>query len=259
MSSELALRDGPIEYRRVEGDPELAPVVFLHEGLGCVATWGRFPDDVGRASGRTVVAFSRHGYGGSGPARLPRSVHYLHDEASGPLPQLLDCLGLEAPVLVGHSDGASIALIHAASRPVSGLVLLAPHVFVEPETLAGLRAAVARYRRGDLAGRLAQFHADPAATFRGWSEVWLRPEFREWNIEALLPRIDCPVLVIQGEDDQYGTARQLDAVEAGVAGPVRRLDLAECGHAPHTEQPARTLQALVGFLGVDESVSGARA
>ncbi len=242
------LSGGPVEYRWTGGAAGPGPLVFLHEGLGCVAMWGRFPDAVARATGRRGVAYSRHGYGGSGPAPEPRPAGYLHDEAARVLPELLDRLSVERPVLIGHSDGASIALLHAAEHPVAGLVLMAPHVFVEAETLAGIAAARAAYREGGLARSLNGFHDDADTAFRSWTDVWLSPAFRAWNIEGVLARIECPVLLVQGEADQYGTTRQLDAIEAGVAGPVRRLVLPDCGHAPHLEQPRATVDAVAAFL-----------
>ncbi|WP_020494745.1 alpha/beta fold hydrolase [Sciscionella marina] len=245
---EVALRAGPVEYAMIEGDPELAPLVLLHEGLGCVALWRRFPAALAAATGRGVLSYSRYGYGASAPARLPRPVSYLHDEALAVLPELRDRLGLPEPVLLGHSDGASIALIHAARHAVAGLVLLAPHVFVEPETLTGIRAAAGEYENGALAGKLAAFHADPDAVFRGWSGVWLAAEFRPWSIEALLPAVSAPALVLQGELDQYGTGRQLDALESGLGGPVNRVELADCGHAPHAQEPERVLTEVGAFL-----------
>ncbi|MFB7483861.1 alpha/beta fold hydrolase [Streptomyces anulatus] len=253
---EIELKRGPVEYRRIAGRDDLAPLVFLHEGLGCVAMWGRFPDALARASGRPALVYSRHGYGGSGPARTPRPVTYLREEATDVLPELLDRLGLERPVLVGHSDGASIALLHAGVRPVSALVLIAPHVFVEPETLAGIVAARAAYRDGPLAGRLAGFHDDPDTAFHSWADVWLSPAFRDWNIEDELHGVEAPVLLIQGERDQYGTVRQLHAVERGVAGPARLVEPAGCGHSPHLERPAETLEAVAGFLA--DEVTAAR-
>jgi pimeloyl-ACP methyl ester carboxylesterase len=243
------LHNGPVEYRWTHGPARPGPpLVFLHEGLGCVATWKRFPDTVARASGRSGMLYSRHGYGGSGPAPGRRPVTYLHDEATRVLPELLDRLALAGPLLVGHSDGASIALLHAAEHPVAGLVLMAPHVFVEPETLAGIAAARAAYREGGLARRLAGFHDDAETAFRSWTGVWLSEEFRRWNIEGVLPDVQCPVLLVQGDADQYGTVRQLDAIEAGVAGPTRRVVLPHCGHSPHLEQPAKTCEAMTDFL-----------
>ncbi|WP_156819580.1 alpha/beta fold hydrolase [Pseudonocardia sp. HH130630-07] len=218
--AEVAVRGGPVEYQWLTGEEGLAPLVLLHEGLGCVATWGRFPHRLAAETGRSVVAYSRHGHGGSAPEPRPRPLGYLRKEASDALPELLGELGILDPVLIGHSDGASIALAHAARRPVAGLVLIAPHVVVEPRTVAGVAAAVDEYAEGELARRLAAFHDDPEATFRGWSDVWLSPEFADFTMIEEVGRVVCPVLVIQGEDDRYGTARQLDLVAERAAGPV---------------------------------------
>lgn len=241
---EALLKDGPVEYHRIEGDPALPALVLLHEGLGCAGLWRRFPTQLARETGRTVISFSRHGYGGSAPFDGPFPTSYLHDQARGALPELLDSLGLSAPVLVGHSDGASIALVYAAERPVSGLVLMAPHVWAEPRTRQGIRSAAERFRTGGLAASLAIFHDDAETVFDRWQAVWLSEEFRKWSIEELLPRVDAPVLLVQGSDDQYGTTRQLDAVEQGVSGPVRRLELAGCGHEPHRDRPMEVLRAI---------------
>ena len=173
----------------------------------------------------------------------------MHREAFEVLPELFDRLAIERPVLVGHSDGASIALLHAATgRPVSGLVLLAPHVFVENRSIAGIRDAKIAFETTELPTRMARYHRDAAATFRGWNDIWLSPEFRAWNIEACLPEVDVPVLVVQGADDEYGTLRQVDAVEAGVAGPVERLVLEDCGHAPHVDRPDDVLPVIAAFV-----------
>ena len=232
----------------VEHTPGPGPaLVFLHEGLGSIALWRSFPDDVRRAAGgRELLVYSRQGYGHSAPASGPRPVSYMHDEAEEVLPALLGLVGLERPILVGHSDGASIALLYAgAGRSVRALVLLAPHVFVEDRSIEGIEAARRAYREGDLATRLARHHDDPDATFRGWNDVWLSPEFRSWNIEDRLPAVTCPVLLVQGDADPYGSVAQLDAIERGVDGPCRRVVLSGVGHAPHAEAPAETL-ALVG-------------
>ncbi|MEU5402382.1 alpha/beta hydrolase [Streptomyces sp. NPDC005963] len=245
---EVLLKDGPVEYLRIEGDPDLPALVLLHEGLGCAARWRRFPAQLARTTGRTVVTFSRHGYGGSWPFDGPFPVSYLHDQARGALPELLDALALTSPILVGHSDGASIALVHAAEQPVSGLVLMAPHVVVEPRTREGIRATVEEFASGSLAAQLAVFHDDPTTVFERWSTVWLSEGFRTWSVTDLLPLVDCPVLLVQGEDDPYGTGLQLDAVVEGVSGPVRRLDLAGCGHEPHRERTDEVLAAIVETL-----------
>jgi pimeloyl-ACP methyl ester carboxylesterase len=226
-------------------------LVFLHEGLGSIGLWRSFPHDVRRACGdRELLVYSRQGYGHSAAASLPRPVSYMHDEAHGVLPAVLARFEVDRPVLVGHSDGASIAVLHAgAGRPVRALVLLAPHVFVEDRSIEGIEAARRAYREGDLATRLARHHDDPDATFRGWNDVWLAPAFRSWNIEDRLPAITCPVLLVQGDADPYGSVAQLDAIEGGVAGPCRRVVLPGVGHAPHAEAAAETLAVVTEFVG----------
>lgn len=190
---------------------------------------------------------------------LPRPVTFMHDEARHELPRVLALTGVREAVLVGHSDGASIALIYAAehaaadhardSAPrVRGLALLAPHVFVEEETLAGARAAVEAFENEDLAERLARHHSDVKNTFRGWSGVWLDPAFRAWSIEALLPRVEVPVLAVQGDEDGYGTLRQVDAIAAGCRGPVTSVVLPRVGHVPFRDAPEETLGACVKLV-----------
>jgi pimeloyl-ACP methyl ester carboxylesterase len=171
----------------------------------------------------------------------------MHEEALDVLPQLLRRIGAERPILVGHSDGASIALIHAAVHPVRGVVAIAPHVFVEEMSLAEIRAVKELYEQGDLRARMARHHRDPDAAFYGWNDVWLHPEFPRWSIEGELAAIDCPVLLIQGVDDQYGTMAQLDAIERGASGPVERVHLA-ARHAPQREAPEETLAAVAAFV-----------
>lgn len=225
--------------------------MFLHEGLGSLSLWKGFPAAVHAATGRRTVTWSRHGYGQSAVVTEPWRVDYMHDEAREVLPALLDELELREPVLIGHSDGGSIALIHAGTArmpPVSALVLLAPHVFVEDESIEGIAAARDTFLSTDLEQRLARHHADPAATFWRWNDIWLSPAFRDWDITDVLAHVTCPVLAIQGLDDQYGTLRQLDLIEAGVTGDVQRVHLDVCGHAPHLEQPDRTRDAIVAFL-----------
>jgi len=211
------------------------PLVFLHEGLGSVELWRDVPDRLVEETERPAFVYSRAGYGRSDPARLPRSVDYMHHEALVVLPTLLTLVGIVEPVLVGHSDGASIALIATGAGAVApaGLVLLAPHVFVEDRSIAGIEAARRTYLLTDLGQRMAKYHDDPDATFWGWNDVWLSAPFRAWNIEAYLPAITCPVLLVQCADDRYGSLAQLDRIEARVAGRVERLVLPEGGHAPH--------------------------
>jgi pimeloyl-ACP methyl ester carboxylesterase len=239
-----------LQGRRVEvlDLPGAAPdVVLLHEGLGSVGLWRDFPAALVGATGSRVVAFSRHGHGRSESPPRPRTPRFMHDEALTVLPRLLDALEIEEPVLVGHSDGASIALIHAAAHPVRAVVAIAPHVFVEQVGLEEIRAAKVAYERGGLRERMARHHRDPDAAFYGWNDVWLDPEFESWSLEELLPDVECPLLLIQGEDDQYGTMAQLDAIEARAAGPVERVHLA-CRHAPHLEAPEETVPAIAGFV-----------
>jgi pimeloyl-ACP methyl ester carboxylesterase len=225
-------------------------LVFLHEGLGSVALWRDFPDRVAAASGRRALVYSRFGHGASDLPVRPRDAGFMHAEAIEVLPALLERFGLREPVLVGHSDGGSIALIHAGRvGGDSALVLLAPHVFVEDASIEGISAARQAFEEGDLAQRMARHHRDAETTFRGWNDVWLAPEFRDWNIEDVLPGITCPVLLIQGEDDQYGTLEQVAAIERGIPGEVETVVL-PCRHVPHAERPGETLEAVVRFLGV---------
>jgi pimeloyl-ACP methyl ester carboxylesterase len=222
--------------------------VFLHEGLGSVALWRDFPARVAEASGRRVLVYSRFGHGASDPPDTPRTPRFMHDEALDVLPALLERFDLRDPILVGHSDGGSIALIHAGRVPgVSALVLLAPHVFVEDESIAGITAAKQAYEHGDLARRMERHHRDAAVTFRGWNDVWLSPEFRDWNIEDVLGAITCPVLLVQGRADQYGTLAQVAAIERGIPGAVETVVL-DCKHVPHAERPDETLAAVTRFL-----------
>ena len=229
---------------------------MLHEGLGSVSLWRDFPLHLAAATQRRVLVYSRYGYGKSDPLTGPRGVDFMHIEALQTLPELLDALEIRNPVLFGHSDGASIALIHAArgARPVSAVVALAPHVFVEAYGLESIRESRRAYLEDDLRGRLARRHADVESAFWGWNDIWLHPDFVAWNIEALLPDIACPVLGIQGLDDQYGTLEQLDRIQRAVR-DFRRLELADCAHSPQRDQPGAVLNAAAEFLG---TVDGGR-
>jgi pimeloyl-ACP methyl ester carboxylesterase len=196
------------------------------------------------------VVYSRSGHGNSQVLGEKRGVDYMHVEALEVLPELLRKLGVREPVLVGHSDGASIALIHAgAGHRLKGLVALAPHVFVEDLSVQSIAAAKESFETTDLPAKLGRHHADAGKTFRGWNDIWLHPDFRRWNIEEYLPRITCPVLAIQGFDDEYGTMAQLEAVSARVGGPVELLRLAQCGHSPQRDQPAVVIEAMTRFIG----------
>jgi pimeloyl-ACP methyl ester carboxylesterase len=239
-----------LDYSEISGDPGRPALVFLHEGLGSVGLWRDFPARVAAATGRRAFVYSRFGHGASDSLEEPRTPRFMHEEALETLPAVLDRLDLHEPVLIGHSDGASIALIHAgtAGRPVSGLALLAPHVFVEETSITGIEAARQAFAETDLAARMRRHHRDAEATFRAWNEAWLAPEFRAWNIEDVLGGVACPVLVVQGTQDPYGTIAQVDAIERGVRGPFRRLVL-DVGHAPHLEAPEDTLAAVTEFVG----------
>jgi pimeloyl-ACP methyl ester carboxylesterase len=226
-----------------------APIVMLHEGLGSLSLWKDFPQRLADATKRRVLAYSRYGYGASDPLVGPRDVEFMHIEALQTLPELLDVLEVRNPVLFGHSGGASIALIYAARshRPVSALIALAPHVFVERYGLDNIAVARLAYLDGDLRAKLARHHADVDSAFWGWNDIWLSSEFLGWNIEALLPDIACPVLAIQGKDDEYGTLAQIDRIAQGVRG-LHRLELPSCGHSPHRDQPDAVLAETVRFL-----------
>ena len=224
-------------------------LIFLHEGLGSVAMWRDFPARVAAATGRRTFVYSREGYGRSDKLTARREPDYMHREALEALPALRAEHGLADAVLIGHSDGASIALIHAgAGHEVRAIVAMAPHVFVEDVTIRSIEAAREAWRTTDLRARLQRYHDDAEGAFRGWNDAWLDPRFRAWNIEAYLARVACPVLAIQGKDDEYGTMAQLDAIERGVRGEARRLELAQCRHSPHRDQPEATLAAIADFV-----------
>jgi pimeloyl-ACP methyl ester carboxylesterase len=240
-----------IEYAAIPGDAGAAgTLVFLHEGLGSVALWRDFPRKVATRLRAPALVYSRFGYGASDGLQGKRTPRFMHDEALGVLPALLDQLGIDRPILVGHSDGASIALIHAAAagRPVTGLVCLAPHVFVEPVCVESIAKIRQTYLETDLKQRLAKYHARVDDAFLGWADIWLDPAFRDWSIEDLLDRIDQPLLLIQGENDEYGTLAQLDRIEARVTGSSHRVVLPACGHSPHRDQEAAVIDAIAAFV-----------
>jgi len=241
-----------LEVDRIPGDRRRPALVFLHEGLGCVSRWRDFPRAVAERTGLAALAYSRAGYGLSDPAARPRPLTFMHDEARGPLPELLAKEGIEDAVLVGHSDGASIALIHAGEGGprVRGLVAMAPHVFVEEICVRSITQLRADYldEATHVREKLARHHADVDSAFLGWADAWLDPEFLRWNLEGFLPGVRAPVLVIQGEQDEYGTIAQVDAVCRGVAGPSERVMLAGCGHVPQRDRPEETLSAIVEFV-----------
>lgn len=241
---------GPVEVLDLPGDGSRRAVVALHEGLGSVGTWRGFLQDVATATGRRVVAWSRHGHGRS-PARSGRRpLDYRQHEAWTVLPALRVALGLDAgggPVLLGHSDGASIALLHAARYAVAAVVAIAPHVVVEPAILEGIRRTVAAH--ATLREGLARHHDDADALFAAWSGTWLDPAFAaSQDLRDVLAGVGAPVLAVQGTEDAYATLRQLDEVAAHVRGDVTRVELAGAGHAPHRDAPTALLDAIVRFL-----------
>jgi pimeloyl-ACP methyl ester carboxylesterase len=250
--STLDLPGASVEVLEAAPRPDMsgaAPLVLLHEGLGSARLWRSFPWDLAAATGRRTVAYSRPGYGRSSVVNTPRRPGYMHDEAVTVLPSVLAGLNIERPVLVGHSDGASIALIHAgAGHPVTAVVTVAAHVLVEERSLEGIRVARHRFETTDLAERMGRHHLDPVATFRGWNDIWLSPGFRDWNIEDHLPAINSPVLVIQAADDEYGTLEQVRRITAGVAGPTETLVLPAGGHAPHLTRSEDVTSAVTRFL-----------
>ena len=245
----LNLENGSIEYQVWDSaaDPGAPTLVMLHEGLGSVTMWRDFPGKLADFLGLRVIAYSRYGYGHSAPARIPRPVNYMHDEALVVLPQFLRKLEIERPILFGHSDGGSIALIHASRHPVQGVIALAPHVFVEELSVRSIAAAKVAYENTNLRERLARYHADVDAAFWGWNDIWLHPDFRSWNIESFLRDIHRPVLVIQGADDEYGTTDQVRAIASG-SGDVELSLLPKCGHSPHRDQPEQVLATVRAWI-----------
>jgi pimeloyl-ACP methyl ester carboxylesterase len=247
----LAVNGRRLEYEmNGAARPGMPTLVLLHEGLGSVALWRDFPARLAAATGCATLTYSRLGYGRSDRLAAPRAVGYMHEEALETLPAVLAELAVDDPILVGHSDGASIALIHAGAGrwKVRGLILEAPHVFVEEVTVASIAAAKEAWQTTDLRQRLARYHDDVDGAFMGWNDIWLHPDFRAWTIEDVLPRIACPLLLIQGADDEYGTPAQLRAIERQVRGPVEALLLPQCKHSPHRDQAEATLEAMSRFI-----------
>ncbi len=229
--------------REANGKPVL---VFLHEGLGSIRQWRDFPAKLVAATGCRGLVYDRYGYGQSDVlAEKRRTVRFMHDEALNALPEMLAALQVENPILIGHSDGASIALIHAgAGHAARGVVAMAPHVFIEPICISSIREAKRTFETTDFAEKLGRYHRDARKTFYGWADVWLDPQFGGWDIrDEYLPGVRCPVLAIQGFDDEYGTMAQLDEIERRVSGPCELLKLEKCGHAPFRDQPQQTIEA----------------
>jgi pimeloyl-ACP methyl ester carboxylesterase len=233
--------------------PERAPtLVLLHEGLGCVSMWRDFPEKLAQRTGYGVLVYSRPGYGKSDPVPLPRPLDYMQREAFGVLPHVLDQVGVKKTILVGHSDGASIATIYAGGRQdfrVRGLVLMAPHFFVEDISIKSIAAAKDAYETGDLRARLARHHGHNVdVAFRGWNDAWLDPGFRDWRIDDSVAHVRVPILIVQGKDDQYGTLAQVRLAETDAYCPVETLILDQCGHSPQVDQSEATLEAVGEFV-----------
>jgi pimeloyl-ACP methyl ester carboxylesterase len=224
------------------GAPAPRALVFLHEGLGSIAQWRNTPAEIGKLTGLPALVYSREGYGHSSPVAVPRPLTYMHDEARK-IPSVDD------PILVGHSDGASIAIIAAGEGLVKprALVLIAPHVFVEDISVESIAAAREAFVTGDLRARLAKYHDDVDGAFWGWNRAWLDPDFRQWNLEAYLPRITAPTLVVQGTADQYGTLAQVDAIARQLAGPVETMLVEGAGHSPFRDSPAQVHARIADF------------
>jgi pimeloyl-ACP methyl ester carboxylesterase len=242
-----------LEFRMIGPRPDAAPtIVMLHEGLGCVGLWGDFPDQLQAATGAGVFVYSRAGYGRSSPVTLPRPLTFMHEEAREVLPKVLDAIGFRRGLLLGHSDGASIAALYAGSvqdHRVRGLILIAPHFFTEDMGIAEIVRAKEAYATTDLRQKLARWHADVDNAFRGWNDAWLDPEFRNWDITEPLAYIRVPILIVQGEDDQYGTQRQIEVARQECYCPVEVALYRGVRHSPHREAPALLLASVSEFAG----------
>ena len=241
-----------VEYLRLPSSHPRAnapAMVFLHEGLGSLSMWRDFPQQVADACGCEAIVYSRHGYGRSDPLTEKHAPGFMHHEARVCLPEFLDQLAVERPILLGHSDGASIALIHAGTvpRPLAATVVMAPHVLVEDISIESIEKARLAYLSTDLKARLGKYHDDPDSAFWGWNDIWLDPAFRAWNIEDCLPGIACPVLAIQGEDDEYGTMDQIERI-ARQCRDVELARLADCRHSPHRDQPRQVIATIADFV-----------
>ena len=248
----LTIGPHSLEYRMLGPRPDRAPtIVMLHEGLGCIGLWGDFPERLQRATGAGVFVYSRAGYGQSSPVMLPRPLTYMHDEARDVLPALLETIGFRRGVLLGHSDGASIAAIYAGTHQdhrLGGLVLIAPHFFTEDMGIASIEEAKKAYETTDLRERLARWHKNVDNAFYGWNGAWLDPDFRKWDITEQLAYIRVPVLIVQGKDDQYGTVKQIETATRECYCPVEVALLKGVKHSPQREAPDPTLAAITDFV-----------
>jgi pimeloyl-ACP methyl ester carboxylesterase len=248
----LELEPMRLEYRMIGPRPDAAPtILMLHEGLGSIGLWGDFPDKIAEATGAGVFVYSRAGHGKSKPGLMPRSTRFMHEEACDVLPRVLGAIGFQRGILLGHSDGGSIAAIYAGSMQdhrVRGLVLEAPHFFIEERGLAEIRRAREAFTTGTFREKLMRWHADVDCAFRSWSEPWLSPEFLKWDITEELAYIRVPILIVQGDQDQYGTLKQLAVAQEECFCPVETAVLPGIRHVPHREAPELTLTAMADFI-----------
>lgn len=251
-SGTLTAQGKTLEYACAGPAPDKAPtIVLLHEGLGCVALWRDLPERLAEATGCGVFSFSRAGYGQSDLADLPRPLDYMTREAVDVLPEVLDAIGFQRGVLMGHSDGATIAAIYGGSvidHRVRGLILMAPHFFTEEVGLAEIAKAKVAFDGGDLKARMAKYHRDPENTFRGWNDSWLNPDFKAWNVGDVIDYLRIPTLALQGRDDPYGTLAQIEEIETRSYAPVDTLILEDCGHAPFADQPEAVIEGVAEFM-----------
>tara|TARA_B100001057_G_scaffold500874_1_gene618441 strand:+ start:113 stop:898 length:786 start_codon:yes stop_codon:yes gene_type:complete len=251
MKNLVTIAGGKIEYSFYEVKRPAAPtIIMLHEGLGALSLWRDLPRKISNLINCSVFVYSRHGYGQSDFINSEFDAEYMHKEALYILPQILNHFDISNPILYGHSDGASIALIHASSEDteIIGLILEAPHVFVEEISLDGLEGAKKAFEQGGLKASLAKHHSEPEMIFRCWNNIWLSPEFLTWNIVSCLSNIQCPALLIQGETDAYGTLSQLDTIEKNVSGICEKKILPKIGHSPHRENPKLVLRSIQQFI-----------
>jgi pimeloyl-ACP methyl ester carboxylesterase len=253
----LIIDDLQFEYRRIGNNKTDSPtLVFLHEGLGSVSMWKDFPEQLAEATGLDAFIYSRQSYGKSSPLPVSRKSDYMHDEALDILPKVLDQANIKNAILVGHSDGASIALLFAGSNipPVPcALVLMAPHVFNEDLSIKSIALAKQAFENSDLRERLGVYHNDVDNAFWRWNDIWLHSDFKDWNIENCLRSITAPMLVIQGEDDEYGTDAQIHAIQEKCGGTVETLILSDCKHAPFRDQNEATTSGISYFI--EQSIS----
>jgi pimeloyl-ACP methyl ester carboxylesterase len=263
----LSLGSARIEYRMIGPRPDAAPtIVMLHEGLGSVTTWGDFPQKVAEATKAGVFVYSRAGYGKSSTVALPRPLDYMQREALDVLPKLLDAIGFKRGLLLGHSDGASIATIYAGAHQdhrLQGLVLIAPHFIVEDISVASIAAIKTTFETTDLKAKLSRWHKDVDNAFYGWNGAWLDPKFRDWDISEYLAYVRVPIMVLQGVGDQYGTLRQVAIAQEECYCPVDLKVISDAGHSPHRQAPGATLDAIVQFAGAalrdDQGLQGRAA